>query len=64
MGSLQERVAACANAFANLLAQLTELDELREQVRKAELSHAIPRRSLKRPASIDRRVLAPSGGSR
>ena len=64
MGSLQERIAACANASANLLAQLTELDELREQVRKAELSPAIPRRSLKRSASVDRRVLVPGDNSR
>ena len=64
MGSLQERITACANASANLLAQLTELDELREQVRKAELSPAIRKRPLKRPASVDRRVLAPRDGSR
>jgi hypothetical protein len=64
MGSLQERIAACANASANLLAQLVELDELREEVRKAELSPAIPRRSQKGPASVGRRILAPSGGSR
>jgi len=36
MGSLQERIAACANASANLLTQLKELDELREQVKKAK----------------------------
>jgi hypothetical protein len=64
MGSLQERIAACANTSANLLAQLIELDELREQVRKAELSPTIPRRPLKRPASVCRRILAPSDGSR
>jgi hypothetical protein len=64
MGSLQERIAACANAAANLLAQLSELDELREQVRKAQLSLALPKRPLKRPASVGRRVLKPSAVSR
>ena len=38
MGTLQERIAAYADASANLLIQLIELDKLREQVRKAELS--------------------------
>lgn len=37
MSSLQERIAACADASANLLTQLHELDELRERVRKAQL---------------------------
>jgi hypothetical protein len=65
MGSLQERIAASANVSANLLDQLIELDELRERVRKAELSPALPkRRPLKRPARVDRRVLAPSVGTR
>ena len=35
MGTLQERIAAYADASANLLIQLIELDKLREQVRKA-----------------------------
>jgi hypothetical protein len=59
MGTLQERIAAYADASANLLIQLIELDELREQVRKAQLSLVVPKQ-LKRPASINRRVLAPS----
>jgi hypothetical protein len=60
MGSLQERIAACANASANLLAQLTELDELREQVRKAEQSPAIRKRPLKRAASQRRGSSSPA----
>jgi hypothetical protein len=63
MGSLQVRIAAYADASANLLTQLTELDVLREQVRKAELSSATPE-PLKRPASINRRDLAASANSR
>ena len=35
MSTLQ-RLAALSDATANLIAQLRELDELREQVRKAE----------------------------
>jgi hypothetical protein len=35
MDSLQNRIAAYAAASANLLAQLNELDELRERVKKA-----------------------------
>jgi hypothetical protein len=35
MDSLQKRIAAYADASANLLAQLNELDELRERVKKA-----------------------------
>jgi hypothetical protein len=38
MDSLRERIVAYANASANFLAQLNELDELREQVRQAQLS--------------------------
>jgi hypothetical protein len=37
MNTLQ-RLAAITDAMANLIAQLRELNELREQVRKAELS--------------------------
>ena len=59
MGTLKERIAAYADASANLLNQLIELDELREQVRKAQLSRATPK-PLKRPASVNRRVLEPS----
>ena len=38
MGSLQRRIAAVTDTTANLIAQLRELDRLREQVRKALLS--------------------------
>jgi len=37
MFSLQ-RLAAAADTIANLIAQLRELDQLRERVRKAELA--------------------------
>jgi len=48
MGSLQERIAALASA--NLLTQLKELDELREQVKKAKkLSTATPKPLKQRP---------------
>jgi hypothetical protein len=62
MGSLQERIAAYANASANLLTQLKELDELRERVKRAKkLSNATPRlRLLKQgPASFYRRAPTP-----
>jgi hypothetical protein len=39
MGSLQERIAAYTEASANLVTLLKELDQLREQIRKAQLSH-------------------------
>jgi hypothetical protein len=38
MSSLQRRIAAVTDTTANLIAQLRELDRLREQVRKAQLS--------------------------
>jgi hypothetical protein len=38
MSSLQRRIAALTHSTANLIAQLRELDRLREQVRKAQLS--------------------------
>ena len=58
MGSLQERIAAYANASANLLTQLKELDELREQVKKAKkLSTATPKPQMQRPANFCRRAL-------
>ena len=38
MLSLQQRIAAVTDMRANLIAQLRELDRLREQVRKAQLS--------------------------
>ena len=53
MGSLQERLAAYANASANLLTQLKELDELREQVKKAKkLSTATPKPQMQRPPTF------------
>jgi len=42
MSSLQRRLAAVAGTTANLIAQLRELDRLREQVRKAALSARTP----------------------
>jgi len=38
MSSLQKRIAAITDTTANLVAQLRELDRLREQVRIARLS--------------------------
>jgi hypothetical protein len=44
MGSLQERIAAYADASADLVTQLHELDELRERLRKAQLfAHLCPK---------------------
>ena len=42
-----QRLAAAANTIANLIAQLRELDQLRERVRKAELA--------RRSGRVDRR---------
>jgi hypothetical protein len=57
MGSLEERIAAYANASAKLITQLKELDNLREQVKRAKaLYHAIPRLLKQRPARSDRRA--------
>ena len=38
MSSLQQRIAAVADETSGLVAQLRELERLREQVRKAELA--------------------------
>jgi hypothetical protein len=38
MSSLQQRIATVADTTANLIAQLRELDRLRDQVRDARLS--------------------------
>jgi hypothetical protein len=38
MSSLQQRLAAVTDTITNLIAQLRELDRLRERVRKAEIS--------------------------
>jgi len=59
MGSLKERIVAFGDACANLVAQLNELAELHEQVRKAQLSVAMRKPSKQRPASVSRRILAP-----
>jgi len=59
MGSLQERIIAYADVCTNLLAQLNELAELHEQVRKAQLSPAMRKPLKQKPASVSRRVLAP-----
>jgi hypothetical protein len=39
------RLSVVADAAANLIAQLSELNELRERVRKAQLSARISRRT-------------------
>jgi hypothetical protein len=56
MGLLQERIAAYTKASANLVTLLKELDQLREQVRKAQLSRVRPKRLKLRPASVYRRA--------
>jgi hypothetical protein len=42
MRSLERRLAAFTDSTANLIAQLRELDRLRERVRKAELTRRSP----------------------
>jgi hypothetical protein len=42
MISLQQRIAAITGTTSNLIAQLRELDRLREQVREAELRDSRP----------------------
>ena len=60
MGSLRERVVAYANTSANLLAQLKELVELRERVKKAEKFCAAMHKSMKqKPASFYRKASTP-----
>ena len=57
MGSLKERIAAYANASAKLIAQLKELDNLREQVKRAKkLYNAIPKSLKQRSTSSSRRT--------
>jgi hypothetical protein len=58
MSSLQHRLAAVTDTITNLIAQLRELDRLRERVRKAEISE---RKSL--PPRRRKRVLAEIGHS-
>ena len=55
MRSLRERIIAYADVCANLVAQLNELAELREQVRRAQLSPAMRKPNKQRPASVGRR---------
>jgi hypothetical protein len=48
MSFLQQRLATVTDAAANLIAQLCELNELRERVRKAQLSVRRPGRTNRR----------------
>jgi hypothetical protein len=43
MSLLQQRLAAVTESAANLIAQLSELNRLRERVRRAELARAAGR---------------------
>jgi hypothetical protein len=53
MGSLRKRIAACTD----LLAQLKEIDQLRERVKKAEkLCTMEPKPPKKKPVSSHRRA--------
>jgi hypothetical protein len=45
MSFLQQRLAAVTDVTANLIAQLSELNELRERLRKAQLSARRTRRT-------------------
>jgi hypothetical protein len=56
MSTLQ-RLAAITDATANLIAQLREVNELREQVRKAELSARKSRPISRRKINSERRRL-------
>jgi hypothetical protein len=44
LSSIQERIATVTDSTSNLIAQLRELDRLRESVRKAQLSAEEARR--------------------
>jgi hypothetical protein len=55
---LEQRLAAVTESAANLIAQLRELHELREQIRKAQLSAG--RRRLDRENKVD--FKKPAGG--
>jgi hypothetical protein len=44
MRSIQRRIATVASTAANLIAQLCELNELRERIKKAQLSDRRSRR--------------------
>jgi hypothetical protein len=54
MSSLQRRIAAITDTTANLIAQLRELDRLREQVRKALLSAQKSPQPKRRSSAIPR----------
>jgi hypothetical protein len=53
---LQRRLASVIDTTANLIAQLRELNQLRERVRKAQLSARRPRRidNRKRTRAVNR----------
>jgi hypothetical protein len=67
MSTLQ-RLAAITDTTAKLIAQLRELNELREQVRKAELAHRSMRLMFKSkptpPLSGNRRSVFPTEAAR
>jgi hypothetical protein len=56
MSLLRERLAAHVTVIANLITQMNELDELRERVRKAQLSPTMPKPFKQGPASVTRRA--------
>jgi hypothetical protein len=56
MRSIKQRVAAYAVACANLCTQMNELDELRERVRKAQLSAPRDNAAADAKARLQRRV--------
>jgi hypothetical protein len=71
MSPLQQRIAAVTDTTANLIAQLRELDLLREQVRRAQLSakrEPRPKRrdenATVRRLSLDSTEREPAGGRR
>jgi hypothetical protein len=47
MSSLQRRIAVVIDTNANLITQLSELDLLREQVRKAEVLYHLAKQELR-----------------
>ena len=60
MSPLQRRIAVVINSTANLVAQLRQLDQVREQVRKALLSAKRVRRL--EAAEREQRTTAAGGG--
>jgi hypothetical protein len=67
MGALQRRIATVSDMTANLIAELRELDRLREQVREALLSVRKSQRQKRRNGhaakSTDRKPAPGRGGS-